>query len=282
MTFGTSRNESRSVRQRCIDNLAEACLEVSPSVRLDSLGYLSDYQEALIEGVHPDAFVADLMAGAGNELEGKFRAPHSSSALAVNAFGWFAGKPGLASLAGHEGLELVGFEQKFPTGLARAQPPNLDVVLHGARGLVGVESKCLEYLSPKEIKFSPRYRDEIVDERRDGPWFAEMIRLIKEERSSYRHLDVAQLIKHALGLSYRQERDVTLVYVWWEPANADEIPVFAAHREEVMRFAETIGGGALAFAAISYSELWAEWASSPDETMRRHSANLQRRYVRPI
>lgn len=282
MTSATPTSESRSVRQRCIDALAEACLEVSPSACLDSLGYLSDYSDALLEGVHPDAFVADLMAGAGNELEGKFRAPHSSSALAVNAFGWFAGKPGLASLAGHEGLDLVGFEQKFPTGLSRAQPPNLDVVLHGSAGLVAVESKCLEYLSPKEAKFSPRYRDEIVDERRDSPWFAEMIRLMEEERSSYRHLDVAQLIKHALGLSYRQERAVTLVYVWWEPANADELPVFAAHREEVRQFAARISGGALAFAAVSYPELWAQWAISSDETLRKHSENLQRRYALPI
>lgn len=272
----------QSVSARCRSALADGYLEANPSAVLGADGYLADYQEALIEGVHPDAFVADLMAGAGNELEGKFRAPHSSSALAVNAFGWFAGKPGLASLAGHEGLDLVGFEQKFPTGLARAQPPNLDVVLQCSLGLVAVESKCIEYLSPKEAKFSPRYRDEIVDERRDGPWFAEMIRLMEEERSSYRHLDVAQLIKHALGLSYRQERDVTLVYVWWEPANADEFPVFAAHREEVRQFAARIGGSALAFAAVSYPELWAEWASSLSQELRRHSANLQRRYSRPI
>ena len=249
---------------------------------LDSLGYLSDYSDALLEGVHPDAFVADLMTGAGNELEGKFRAPHSSSALAVNAFGWFAGKPGLASLAGHEGLDLVGFEQKFPTGLARAQPPNLDVVLHGSSGLVAVESKCLEYLSPKEAKFSPRYREEIVDERRDGPWYTEMIRLMEEGRSSYRHLDVAQLIKHALGLSYRQEGDMTLVYVWWEPANADENRVFAAHRDEIRQFAERIGGGSLDFAAVSYPELWSEWASSPNEDLQRHSENLHRRYARAV
>ncbi|MEN3972307.1 hypothetical protein WJS89_06465 [Sphingomicrobium sp. XHP0235] len=272
----------QSVPTRCRSALADGYLQTNPGVVLGADSYLSDYREALIPGVHPDAFVADLMAGAGNELEGKFRAPHSSSALAVNAFGWFAGKAGLASLAGHEGLELVGFEKKFSTGLTRAQPPNLDVVLQGPSGLVAVESKCIEYLSPKEAKFSPRYRDEIVDERRNSPWFAEMIRLMEEERSSYRHLDVAQLIKHALGLSYRQERDVTLVYVWWEPANADEFPVFAAHREEVRQFAARISGGALAFAAVSYPELWAQWAMSSDETLQKHSANLQRRYARPI
>lgn len=272
----------QSVPTRCRKALADGYRDANPGAVLGPDGYLSDYLEALIEGVHPDAFVADLMAGAGNELEGKFRAPHSSSALAVNAFGWFAGKPGLASLAGHGGLELLGFEKKFPTGLTRAQPPNLDVVLQGRSGLVAVESKCLEYLSPKEAKFSRRYRDEIVDERRDGPWFAEMIRLMEEKRSSYRHLDVAQLIKHALGLSYRQERDVTLVYVWWEPANADEFPVFAAHREEISQFAKRIGGGAPIFAAVSYPELWAQWASSPSEDLQRHCGNLVRRYSRMI
>lgn len=270
------------MRQRCIEAHAKACIATRPITRLNSIGYLTDYREALLEGVTPESFVSDLEAGAGNELQGKFLAPHSSSALAVNSFGWFAGQKGRASLAGHCGLDLVGFEQKFPTGLKRAQPPNLDIVLQRKEDLIAVESKCLEYLNPKPPKFSSRYRTEILDERRNNSWFAEMERIVEGKGSSYRHLDVAQLIKHALGLGYRQERAVTLIYLWWEPANSNEFPVFAAHRKEVERLSDMIGESQPAFRALTYTSVWEEWLASQDERLAGHAANLMRRYIFPV
>jgi hypothetical protein len=249
-----------------------------PGIQLNSIGYLSDFREALVEGVSPSSFVDDLRAGAGQELQSKFLAPHSSSALAVNSFGWFAGKERQVALGDHKHLSLVGFERKFPTGLASAQPPNLDVVLDGEGTLVAVESKCLEYLSPKVPKFSTRYRDDISDERRDGPWYKEMVRILDEVEHGYRHLDVAQLIKHALGLSYRQSRNVVLVYLWWEPSNADEFPIFCAHREEISRLSHRVEGGDISFHAMPYNELWAHWDGSDKAELRIHANLLQKRY----
>lgn len=274
--------DHRSVRQRCVDALAKACLDMRPATQLNSIGYLSDFREALVEGVSPSAFVDDLQGGAGQELQSKFLAPHSSSALAVNSFGWFAGKDGQVALGDHKHLSLVGFEQKFPTGLASAQPPNLDVVLDGEGALVAVESKCLEYLSPKVPIFSTRYRDEISDERCDGPWYKEMLRILDGRDHGYRHLDVAQLIKHALGLSYRQSRNVVLVYLWWEPSNADEFPIFCAHREEISRLSMRVKGGDVVFHHMSYDELWSQWHGSSESALRTHANLLQKRYLREI
>lgn len=276
------RRSSRSVRTSSLRALADGYLEGKPDGILDARGYLSDYRDALLEGVLPESFVADLTAGAGNELHSKFLAPHSSSALAVNSFGWFFGKPGLLDLPGYGVQDLVGFEQKFPTGLVRAEAPHLDVVLANDDRIVAIESKCLEFLSPGAPAFSERYRTEITDERSQGPWYQEMVRILEGKGESYRHLDAAQLIKHALGLSYKQERPVTLLYLWWEPANADAFPVFAAHRDEVERFALNLGEGQPRFVAMPYNDLWSYWLQSARSDVREHSRNLLHRYGRAI
>ncbi len=47
------------------------------------------------------------------------------------------------------------------------------------------------------------------------------------QRTLYRHLDAAQLIKHYLGLPNTfPGRDVTLLYLFWEPADAADFPGF--------------------------------------------------------
>jgi hypothetical protein len=144
---------------------------------VDACGYVEKPEDNLLPGVHLADFEEDLLAGAGAELESKFRAAHSSSALAVNCFAPFRRSGNRFKLGRLQGLQLVGFEQRFPIGLARAQPPHLDVVAEATSGLLAIESKCTEYLSPKVAKFSERYETGIMDERASGKWFAEMFRL---------------------------------------------------------------------------------------------------------
>lgn len=67
---------------------------------LDEKGYVSEVGQNLIEGVHLVDFEADLRQGDGNELEEKFRAAHSSSALAVNTFAPFKSDPVALRLPG--------------------------------------------------------------------------------------------------------------------------------------------------------------------------------------
>jgi hypothetical protein len=48
------------------------------------------------------------------------------------------------------------FEQKCPMGL-EGTPPNLDLVAMSDKGVIGVESKCTEFLCQHTAKFSPAY-----------------------------------------------------------------------------------------------------------------------------
>jgi hypothetical protein len=224
-------------------------------------------------------FEADLSAGDGNELQTKFRAAHSSSGLAVNCFAPFRCRIADLTLPDGGAFETLQFEQKCPTGLRGGRAPNLDVLLTGPDGVVGIESKLSEFLAPHRAEFSPAYAEQIRDERRDQGYFCEMLRLI-DAPNSYVWLDAAQLIKHAFGLA-RTFRDgpVTLLYLYWEPANPDVRPEFAAHRQEIATFAERVAGSTPRFRAISYPDLWRSWdAARPADWLARHLEALRGRY----
>lgn len=277
-SMDTTRPEA--VRAACIFGLGEGLAHARPEVKLDDKGYVPQPQDNLLADLTLDDFAADLNAGAGQELMGKFRAVHSSAALVVNCFAPIRPAGLEFSIGSHSGLHVEGFERRFPTGLPRAQPPHLDVVTSGPRGLVAIESKCLEYLSSKQPKFSDRYETGISDERATGPWYAEMMRLRSKNGASYRWLDAAQLIKHAFGVA-RAKPNSTLVYLFWEPLDAGLSPLFAEHRAEIAAFSDRVGGGSPRFEAMSYLELWEEWAESDDSALRSHAAALRARYEVP-
>jgi hypothetical protein len=81
----------------------------------------------------------------------------------------------------------------------------------------------------------------------------------------YRHLDAAQLVKHALRLRTLASRDPGgrhpwLVYLYAEPqAWPDGRPVDAAaarqHAAEVMEFADAVAGAEVGFAGVQLSRL---------------------------
>ena len=245
---------------------------------LDEKGYVVSLADNLVDGVDDQDFRDDLSGGAGKELEGKFRAPHSSSALAVNSFAPFRRKLNAFRMPNLPAAGSIAFEVKCPNGLARAQPPNLDVLVTSKDVIVGVESKLLEYFSPHRAAFSARYRTELPDHLRDGPWFAEMLRL-SEDPQSYRHLDAAQLVKHALGLAHTfRENSTRLLYVFWEPGDADQIPECRRHRQELQDFADRVSGGTPQFSYLSYPELWDNWSTAETDWVQAHASALQRRY----
>ena len=160
-----------------------------------------------------------------------------------------------------------------------SQAPHLDVLLSGADGVVGVESKLIEYFDRHRAKFSPAYDKQIRDERREQGYFKEMGRL-KNAPDSYACLKAAQLIKHAFGLARTfSSRNVTLLYLYWEPANPDRDPVFADHRREIAKFAARVAGSAPRFKAMSYPELWEEWRISAPAWLSGHLDELAKRYA---
>ena len=63
---------------------AKAAMRVKFTGPKDGKGYSPSLQDNLVLGVCLEQFKDDLLQGHGNELETKFRAVHSSSALAVN------------------------------------------------------------------------------------------------------------------------------------------------------------------------------------------------------
>jgi hypothetical protein len=272
-------SSTRAPLNACRSALIRTLRESAPQVVLDKNGYVSEASQNLIEGVRLDDFEADLRQGDGNELEGKFRAAHSSSALAVNTFAPYKTNAAALRFPDCGGFTSLHFERKCPHGLVGRRSPNLDVLADGPNGIVAVESKCLENLSPHKAEFAPAYKAEIIDKRCGTKWFGEMLRLVEEPRK-YRWLDAAQLVKHAFGLAYTfPDRPVTLLYVYWEPSNPEAYPFFAEHRAEVTRFAASIIGDGPEFVAMSYPELWKWWDTlSEPEWLSAHVGRLRTRY----
>jgi hypothetical protein len=229
-----------------------------------------------VEGHH---FVDDFNNGDGRELESKFLAIHSSAALVVNTFGCFKSESRSLQLAGWTGFADLAFEARCPIGLRGGRPANLDLLARGAARIVAVESKCTEHLETKTSRFSPAYAEQIHDARRDGPWFRAMMAII-ERPTSFGLLDAAQLIKHAFGLARCFEgQPVTLLYLYWEPADAERHVIFGQHQREVARFSHLVSGGFPEFRAQSYRDLWESWELLGEPRwLREHVANLRGRY----
>ena len=168
---------SRDVAKAAAIALAKSLQRLRPDVSLDERGYTNSIDDNLLPGVGRRHFEAELMSGDGEELKQKFRAAHSSSALVVNSFAPFKDAPSQLSLLGSVGFGTLAFEKKCPTGL-KGKSPNLDLLAERDDLVVGIESKCTEYIAEKErpagyVPFKPAYFD-IKDERRDGRWFRTM------------------------------------------------------------------------------------------------------------
>lgn len=264
---------------RAIGALGRALQSVRPDLPLSRSDSVSCWKDNLVPGIEPSWFQAELEEGDGGELKGKFRAAHSSSALAVNTFARFKPTPELLSLAGWSGFECFQFEAKCTAGIVGRRSPNLDLLLTLPSEVIGVESKCTEHLTKHTAKFAAAYDEQITDRRRETAWFRLMHKLIEEPRR-YRYLDAAQLVKHAFGLGHCfASLNVALLYLYWEPRNAGDFPEFREHRNEVARFVSEVAGTKPSFKAMSYRDLWATWSElqSPD-WLPAHLAALKSRY----
>lgn len=255
-------------------------LRSSSGLSCDLQGYVSKPEENLLPGVCLDHFKEDLSNGGGRELERKFLAVHSSSALAVNSFCPFKDHPEALTVLGRKGFTHLSFEKQLPTGL-RGTPPNLDVFLTGNPHTVAIESKFLEYLTPKMAEFSDSYARDRFPYAEISWWGV----LEESERGGVKYLDVAQLVKHYLGLKTMLEQSkqtatlapsVCLLYLFWEPVNWMDIAECRTHREEIVEFSKKVSGSEVAFLSLSYLDLWQEWEAIP--AFAEHVKRLQARY----
>lgn len=225
--------------------------------KLDNRGYAATVELNLLPGVRLEDVQADFAQGSGNELDGKFRAAHSSAALAVNAFGPWRNHPHGLSLLGKSGFTRLQFEQKCPTGLGGI-PPNLDVLVEGPGVVIGIESKFLEILAPKQPEFADSYARENLPQMEAAWWSL----LCKLKAGPAQHLDAAQLVRHYLGLRNQPEfrdRKIVLLYLFWEPANWQDFPEYRRHREEIAAFQDQVKDSAVTFTWMTYPELWRHW-----------------------
>jgi hypothetical protein len=262
--------------------LTEALMSATPGARVVR-GRVERFEDNLLPGVEARQFERDLRGGAGDELRDKFRAPYSSSALVVNSFARFKEleSKDLESdlrVDRRDGFRSICFEQQFATGL-RGTPPHLDIVLAGPDHTLAIESKCTEHLGKKVPSFKDSYERLRKSDRQSKPWLDEMI-AIRTGGRRYGHLDAAQLIKHAFGLANNFESgSATLIYLYWEPKNAADVRELAVHRRELEAFEKRVAGGSPRFRAISYRQLWQQWAKMDRPAwLRTHVSNLRKRY----
>lgn len=77
------------------------------SYQIDNNGYVLKIEDNLIPNIAPGVFQDDLKRGSGNELNFKFRAVHSSSALVVNTFANWKNNPSALKLSGESGFSMI-------------------------------------------------------------------------------------------------------------------------------------------------------------------------------
>ena len=243
-------------------------------IKPDSNGYWPSDKPCwnLLPDVPLEQVRADYLRGSGKEWDTKFRAVHSSAALAANSFGRWKTTMDILSLLGYRGFRSLELERQLPTGLG-GTPPKLDAVLESKEAVIGVESKFLEPLRPKTPKFVASY--DSPDLPFDKPWRA-LYQAAK--KWGLQHFDVAQIVKHYLGLrrSFIDGRQIVLLYVYWEPVDASRYTEYVTHKEEVDKVSQLVAGSQVRFVAKSYLELWREWLDVP--ALRPHALNLYRWY----
>jgi len=227
---------------------------------------------------------AALDNAAGNELgSGKLASPESSSALAVNGFGFFLERPELLPrFPGLEDLDWppikVDIERQMRFPWSGGRHPWLDAAVETTSNLIGVESKRFEpFRDRKKAKLSDAYWRDVWGDGMDE-WCAMRDRL-RSDPAAYVHLDAAQLVKHAFGLSTQAkklQKKGILLYLYAEPSSGRIISdeSFSRHREEISEFTDAVSGADLYFASCS----WKEWLSVSEGKARDHAQRVLKRF----
>ena len=245
--------------------------------------------EPLVELNNWPSIRKEIDKGSGNELKSKFMSLASSSAIAVNAFGFFWNSNSLLWPKVKGQFNKIYFEKKLNNGL-RGTPPNIDVLIENETTIVAIECKFLETLGHKKKEFSDQYF-KIKGSRRDSKWF-QLMEDVYNNKDSYKYLDVAQLIKHYMGLSFDDigsNKKLKLAYVYWEPSEIidNEInSIFKEHRNECERFGKSVKCDPVmtevTFEYYSYFKLIDFWLSEVGgSNLERYFEEFNRKYRLP-
>jgi hypothetical protein len=234
-------------------------------------GYVNKFTDNLINGVEEKYFVNDLKNGSGNELDEKFRALWSSSALVVNNFVPFVKNIDKITFD-NKVFENAGFERKFPTSLG-GTPPNIDYFMEKSDLLIGFESKYSEILSETTSEFSEKYFAlKFLN--------AEFIKLMKKYNNKCGYLHIAQLLKHSIGLinyKIKTGKNIILYYVYWTPLNWNDFYEYNEHENELNIFFDEINStNQIIFRRIKYIDFWKIYEN--EKNLRNYIENIRNRY----
>jgi hypothetical protein len=260
---------------------------------IDANGYLKLPEENLIEPFRnwdnssgEKSIKSELLAGAGGELNAEnglhFLAVHSSSALCVNNFAPIKANKKEFLFLGNTDFITAEFEKPLPTGLQRM--PHLDFYLENETTIIGIESKFTEYFKKqapnrptKDYKnnLEPYYHQEKLQYLPNG--FQENIIEHYFGDDIAKHLDIAQLIKHTIGLLHNKgEKKAVLVYLYWEPLNPSIDNLFEKHRYEITDFKKRIEPF-IEFVPMSYPKFWERYKN--DTLLEKHIRKVKERYA---
>jgi hypothetical protein len=266
-----SQSQPASLTQRTGFALAEALRQERAGDLLLANGRIRRISDLLIDGVHHEQLPNSIDRT-------RLRSPHSATALAVNSFLRWQGATDQLPLAGWTGFDAVQFEVRCPTGL-RGTPPHLDLLALRGEAAIAVTVRCIEYLSRRKTAVAASYDQLLATTPGLEPWRRQLERL-RTEPQRFRHVDSGALIKFALALGRTfPERPTTLLYLYWEPLDADQFEEFGRHREEATELADAVRDARVTFAAQSFAAMWRDWAARTDPSwLAAHVDRLRARY----
>ncbi len=269
------------VKEACIRGLRWGLDHAWPNVEVDHYGNVGPMDDNLPPYMQWACGAGELGPWWDDDFDEYMRSVRSSAALTINCFGPLM-MSGLGfSIGSHRKLHVDSFEPRTRNGFEDAQEPHLDVIACGASGLVVIDPTCIDYLAPQRPRVMEHSEDTITSEGVTDAWAAEMLRIQKGEQN-YRLLDAGHLIELALSLSRSNpDEPATLVYLYWEPMDEGLSPLFKEHRHEIAEFAKRVAGGSLRFEALSWFDLWNDWAETGDPLLQRQVGELRARYEVP-
>lgn len=213
----------------------------------------------------------EIEGGDGNEFKPtradrktKIAALHSSSALAVNVFGYWhdnSERRVAAALGFDCDVSGICFERKYPTGVG-TRSPNMDVTLTLADGgLLAIESKFSEtYTSGGrkviQEKYFPPGRKLWAENGLPG---AQQLAERYRNGESFEYLDATQLLKHLLGLGKQLGNSSWHLMLLWYDVGNEQARVM---HEEIKRFSDLLGEDGRRFCALTYQQFWKSLASN--------------------
>lgn len=245
-------------------------------------------QPEFLPGVPVDYVLRRFALAGGNEVEsGKLASPESSAALAANSFAWFAHRPHLLppfpGVTANYPAVSVDIEACVRLPWSGGRHPWLDALITTPHDVIGVESKRYEpFRGAKKVSLSTAYDRPVWGKSMSG--FQQMRDELRLGRTTFRHLDATQLVKHALGLrteGERTEKRPVLVYLFAEPPELAGKPIpatiHAAHRTEIAAFANCVRNDVVQFCALSYADWTSTWEGRPE--VNTHGRRLAQNFM---